>query len=188
MLVKCRSPGFGLTLVAETLNGSFLSAEMSSTPQGQGDPILPEDLGRNCAKLLLEEVHRVGAAKTLTYRTRSTHTHTHVRVFEVCRWRKYPWFQFLSRGSDLFWSLFVKFVCHFEHYNPPPINSIFNKDRLDIDLQCEVFIFQWKRASCCFGFREQVDKIKPVRICRHKALLHYCVWCLFQQLQYCRQL
>ncbi|KAI3362410.1 hypothetical protein L3Q82_012715, partial [Scortum barcoo] len=55
-----KSPGFGLTLVAETLNGSFLSAEMSSTPQGQGDPVLPEDLGRNCAKLLLEEVYRGG--------------------------------------------------------------------------------------------------------------------------------
>uniref|UniRef100_A0A8D3DPE6 RNA terminal phosphate cyclase like 1 n=1 Tax=Scophthalmus maximus TaxID=52904 RepID=A0A8D3DPE6_SCOMX len=51
---------FGLTLVAETLSGSFFSAEMSSTPQGQGDPILPEDLGRNCAKLLLEEIHRGG--------------------------------------------------------------------------------------------------------------------------------
>uniref|UniRef100_A0A665X1C6 RNA 3'-terminal phosphate cyclase-like protein n=2 Tax=Echeneis naucrates TaxID=173247 RepID=A0A665X1C6_ECHNA len=55
-----KSPGFGLTLVAETLNGSFLSAEMSSTPQGQGDPVLPEDLGRNCAKLLLEEIYRGG--------------------------------------------------------------------------------------------------------------------------------
>uniref|UniRef100_A0A8C5H1T2 RNA 3'-terminal phosphate cyclase-like protein n=2 Tax=Gouania willdenowi TaxID=441366 RepID=A0A8C5H1T2_GOUWI len=55
-----KSPGFGLTLVAETLNGCFLSAEMTSTPQGQGDPVLPEDLGRNCAKLLLEEVHRGG--------------------------------------------------------------------------------------------------------------------------------
>ncbi|XP_059213816.1 RNA 3'-terminal phosphate cyclase-like protein [Centropristis striata] len=55
-----KSPGFGLTLVAETLNGSFLSAEMSSTPQGQGDPMLPEDLGRSCAKLLLEEVYRGG--------------------------------------------------------------------------------------------------------------------------------
>lgn len=58
--VKHRSPGFGLTLVAETLNGSFLSAEMASTPQGQGDPVLPEDLGRNCAKRLLEEIYRVG--------------------------------------------------------------------------------------------------------------------------------
>ncbi|KAK5620593.1 rRNA-processing endoribonuclease [Crenichthys baileyi] len=55
-----KSPGFGLTLVAETLNGCFLSAEMSSTPQGQGDPVLPEDLGRNCAKLLAEEVYRGG--------------------------------------------------------------------------------------------------------------------------------
>lgn len=36
---------------------------MSSTPQGQGDPVLPEDLGRNCAKLLLEEVYRVGTAE-----------------------------------------------------------------------------------------------------------------------------
>uniref|UniRef100_A0A3B3CU08 RNA terminal phosphate cyclase-like 1 n=1 Tax=Oryzias melastigma TaxID=30732 RepID=A0A3B3CU08_ORYME len=55
-----KSPGFGLTLVAETQNGCFLSAEMSSTPQGQGDPVLPEDLGRNCAKLLLEEIYRGG--------------------------------------------------------------------------------------------------------------------------------
>uniref|UniRef100_A0A3P8UK53 RNA 3'-terminal phosphate cyclase-like protein n=1 Tax=Cynoglossus semilaevis TaxID=244447 RepID=A0A3P8UK53_CYNSE len=55
-----KSPGFGLTLVAETLDGFFLSAEMSSTPQGQGDPMLPEELGRNCAKMLLEEVHRGG--------------------------------------------------------------------------------------------------------------------------------
>ncbi|XP_029940118.1 RNA 3'-terminal phosphate cyclase-like protein isoform X2 [Salarias fasciatus] len=55
-----KSPGFGLTLVAETLNGCFLSAEMSSTPQGQGEPMLPEDLGANCAKLLLQEIHRGG--------------------------------------------------------------------------------------------------------------------------------
>ncbi|KAF3848933.1 hypothetical protein F7725_015430 [Dissostichus mawsoni] len=55
-----KSPGFGLTLVAETMNGSFLSAEMSSTPQGQGDPMLPEDLGKNCAQMLLEEVYRGG--------------------------------------------------------------------------------------------------------------------------------
>uniref|UniRef100_A0A8C2FXL2 RNA terminal phosphate cyclase-like 1 n=1 Tax=Cyprinus carpio TaxID=7962 RepID=A0A8C2FXL2_CYPCA len=55
-----KSPGFGLTLVAETVNGTFLGAEVVSTPQGQGDPVLPEDLGRNCAKLLLEEVYRGG--------------------------------------------------------------------------------------------------------------------------------
>ncbi|XP_034047774.1 RNA 3'-terminal phosphate cyclase-like protein [Thalassophryne amazonica] len=55
-----KSPGFGLMLVAESLNGTILSAEMVSTPQGQGEPVLPEDLGRNCAKLLLEEIHRGG--------------------------------------------------------------------------------------------------------------------------------
>lgn len=62
MLDFGRSPGFGLTLVAETLNGFFLSAEMSSTPQGHGDAKLPEDLGRNCAMLLLEEIYRVRRA------------------------------------------------------------------------------------------------------------------------------
>lgn len=76
MLINYRSPGFGLTLVAETLNGCFLGAEMSSTPQGQGDPVLPEDLGRNCAQLLLEEIHRVSVAKTRTYRMYTFITHT----------------------------------------------------------------------------------------------------------------
>ncbi|KAJ7986878.1 hypothetical protein DPEC_G00332970 [Dallia pectoralis] len=56
-----KSPGFGLTLVAETLNGTFLCAEQVSTPQGQGEPVLPEDLGRNCAKLLLDEIYRGGS-------------------------------------------------------------------------------------------------------------------------------
>lgn len=55
-----RSPGFGLSLVAETTNGTFLSAELASNPQGQGSAVLPEDLGRNCAKLLLEEIYRGG--------------------------------------------------------------------------------------------------------------------------------
>ncbi|KAL0965851.1 hypothetical protein UPYG_G00286580 [Umbra pygmaea] len=56
-----KSPGFGLTLVAETLNGMFLTAEQVSPPQGQGEQVLPEDLGRNCAKLLLEEIYRGGS-------------------------------------------------------------------------------------------------------------------------------
>ncbi|XP_007229717.2 RNA 3'-terminal phosphate cyclase-like protein [Astyanax mexicanus] len=55
-----KSPGFGLVLVAETLNGTCLSAELSSTPQGRGDQMLPEELGKNCAKLLLEEIYRGG--------------------------------------------------------------------------------------------------------------------------------
>lgn len=51
-----------------------------------------------------------------------------------------------------------------------------------------VVLFHWERALCCFGFREEADKIRPVRICKHKAVLRYCAWCLFQQLHYCRQL
>ncbi|KAG7264398.1 hypothetical protein CRUP_025003 [Coryphaenoides rupestris] len=54
------SPGFGLVLVAETQKGFFLSAELSSTPQGQGESLLPEDLGRKCAHLLLDEIYRGG--------------------------------------------------------------------------------------------------------------------------------
>ncbi|XP_077201054.1 RNA 3'-terminal phosphate cyclase-like protein [Paroedura picta] len=55
-----KSPGFGLSLVAETTNGAFLSAELASNPQGDGVAVLPEDLGTNCAKLLLEEIYRGG--------------------------------------------------------------------------------------------------------------------------------
>ncbi|XP_073201357.1 RNA 3'-terminal phosphate cyclase-like protein isoform X2 [Lepidochelys kempii] len=55
-----KSPGFGLSLVAETTNGTFLSAELASNPQGQGTAVLPEELGLNCAKLLLEEIYRGG--------------------------------------------------------------------------------------------------------------------------------
>ncbi|KYO20841.1 RNA 3'-terminal phosphate cyclase-like protein [Alligator mississippiensis] len=55
-----KSPGFGLSLVAETINGTFLSAELASNPQGQGAAVLPEELGQNCAKLLLEEIYRGG--------------------------------------------------------------------------------------------------------------------------------
>ncbi|XP_068784197.1 RNA 3'-terminal phosphate cyclase-like protein isoform X1 [Struthio camelus] len=55
-----KSPGFGLCLVAETINGTILSAELASNPQGQGVAVLPEELGQNCAKLLLEEVYRGG--------------------------------------------------------------------------------------------------------------------------------
>lgn len=74
----CRSPGFGLTLVAETVNGTFLGAEVMSTPQGQGAPVLPEDLGKNCAKLLLEEIYRVSI-------TKHTHIHT-LLVFRNFSW------------------------------------------------------------------------------------------------------
>lgn len=91
MLVHRRSPGFGLTLVAETLNGSFFSAEMSSTPQGQGDPVLPEDLGRNCAKLLLEEIYRVGTAKAHLPHALASHP---LKWFSVgLTWLDWTWSQ-----------------------------------------------------------------------------------------------
>ncbi|XP_021237289.1 RNA 3'-terminal phosphate cyclase-like protein isoform X2 [Numida meleagris] len=54
------SPGFGICLIAETINGTILSAELASNPQGQGAAVLPEELGQNCAKLLLEEIYRGG--------------------------------------------------------------------------------------------------------------------------------
>ena len=68
----CRSPGFGLTLVAETNNGVFLCAECASNPKGSEDGVtIPEDLGKKASYLLLEEIYRVSdrnprKAKTTT--------------------------------------------------------------------------------------------------------------------------
>ncbi|NWI30379.1 RCL1 protein, partial [Sula dactylatra] len=61
-----KSPGFGMCLTAETINGTILSAELASNPQGQGAAVLPEELGQNCAKLLLEEIYRVSGQYVLT--------------------------------------------------------------------------------------------------------------------------
>ena len=50
-----KSPGFGLTLTAETTTGCFLTAEVCSNPAGSGDgPTLPEELGTRGARSLLE--------------------------------------------------------------------------------------------------------------------------------------
>eukprot|EP00088_Acartia_fossae_P070963 TRINITY_DN9629_c0_g1_i2.p1 TRINITY_DN9629_c0_g1~~TRINITY_DN9629_c0_g1_i2.p1 ORF type:complete len:392 (+),score=43.47 TRINITY_DN9629_c0_g1_i2:2-1177(+) len=57
-----KSPGFGLTLTAETNSGVCLSAEICSNPAGSGDPTVPEELGKLGAKLLLEEIYRGGCA------------------------------------------------------------------------------------------------------------------------------
>lgn len=54
-----------MCLTAETINGTILSAELASNPQGQGAAVLPEELGQNCAKLLLEEVYRVSGQYVL---------------------------------------------------------------------------------------------------------------------------
>nr|CAG4637002.1 EOG090X05X4 [Ceriodaphnia reticulata]SVE72929.1 EOG090X05X4 [Ceriodaphnia reticulata] len=55
------SPGFGITLTAETINGTFLSAEATSSPQGDKQiPSVAEELGERAALLLLEEIYRGG--------------------------------------------------------------------------------------------------------------------------------
>ncbi|KAK6179261.1 hypothetical protein SNE40_011664 [Patella caerulea] len=65
-----KSPGFGLTLVAETTNGAFLGAERSSSARGSGDqPSVPEDLGKETAKNLLEEIYRGGCVDSTNQST-----------------------------------------------------------------------------------------------------------------------
>ncbi|CAG9561642.1 unnamed protein product [Danaus chrysippus] len=56
-----KSPGFGVSLVAETTDKTFYCAEAKSAEAGSGEPTLPEDLGRECAHMLLDEVRRGGA-------------------------------------------------------------------------------------------------------------------------------
>mmetsp|Transcript_17590 Transcript_17590/g.30185 ORF Transcript_17590/g.30185 Transcript_17590/m.30185 type:complete len:382 (+) Transcript_17590:112-1257(+) len=71
------SPGFGVTLVAETTSGCLISAEESATTrqrEGEGEQseealqrgdqeplIVPEDIGQAAAHALLEEIRRGGA-------------------------------------------------------------------------------------------------------------------------------
>ncbi|XP_076441484.1 RNA 3'-terminal phosphate cyclase-like protein [Babylonia areolata] len=56
-----KSPGFGITLVAETTNGAFLTAESCSVPKGSSDPpSVPDDIGKAAAVQLLEEIYRGG--------------------------------------------------------------------------------------------------------------------------------
>jgi RNA 3'-terminal phosphate cyclase-like protein len=50
------SPGFGINLTAETNENVVYSAESVATTQGS----LPEDLGRECANKLLDEIYRSG--------------------------------------------------------------------------------------------------------------------------------
>ncbi len=58
-----KSPGFGMALTAETITGTVLSAEVTSRPAGTDgpkEPTLPETLGIEAAKRLLEEIFRGG--------------------------------------------------------------------------------------------------------------------------------
>eukprot|EP00035_Acanthoeca_spectabilis_P020911 m.435246 g.435246 ORF g.435246 m.435246 type:complete len:361 (+) comp17828_c0_seq1:4638-5720(+) len=54
-----KSPGFGLSLVAESTTGALLSAECIARPAE-----LPEDLGKRAAKSLLAEIGRSGCVDT----------------------------------------------------------------------------------------------------------------------------
>lgn len=56
-----KSPGFGLTLYAETTTGVVLAADICSNPSGSDQPpTVPEELGRLGAARLLEEIYRGG--------------------------------------------------------------------------------------------------------------------------------
>jgi hypothetical protein len=60
------SPGYGISLVAETLNGYFISADISNNKNDESEikeisttDLTPEDLARKCALNLLEELFYV---------------------------------------------------------------------------------------------------------------------------------
>lgn len=56
-----KSPGFGISLAAETTTGVFLVCDGHSAVPGSGvEPSLPEDIGKATAGLLLEEIFRGG--------------------------------------------------------------------------------------------------------------------------------
>ncbi|CAL4081304.1 unnamed protein product, partial [Meganyctiphanes norvegica] len=64
---KGASPGFGMCCVAESNNGTFLTAEAMSNPAGEGkDTKLPEDVGREAAWRMLEEICRGGCVDSLS--------------------------------------------------------------------------------------------------------------------------
>jgi len=54
-----QSPGYGLSLVAETTSGCFMSCEQMGEAQS-----LPEELAENCTKMLLHEVLQGGCVDT----------------------------------------------------------------------------------------------------------------------------
>lgn len=58
-VLSCRSPGFGISLVAETTTGAMLCVQTASAPAGEGQSVVPEDLGKQAAEMLLEEIYRV---------------------------------------------------------------------------------------------------------------------------------
>lgn len=63
-----KSPAFGITLVAETINGTFLCAEACSKPKDEtNEPNIPEDIATQASHALLEEIYRVIRGKKLFF-------------------------------------------------------------------------------------------------------------------------
>ncbi len=64
-----RSPGYGLTLAAETKNGSVISAESCSIPRGdESNPTtitIPEELAKEAVFKLLDEIYKVKESKRI---------------------------------------------------------------------------------------------------------------------------
>ncbi|KAL3090903.1 hypothetical protein niasHS_007278 [Heterodera schachtii] len=57
------SPGFGIFLTAETTEGVFFHGEAMSRPKGQNeDQTVPEEIGEQAARRLLDEIHMGGCA------------------------------------------------------------------------------------------------------------------------------
>jgi len=60
MICLDRSPGFGITLAAETTDGSFLCAEACSHPLGYTEErVSADDIGAKAAFNLLTEIYKV---------------------------------------------------------------------------------------------------------------------------------
>ena len=51
----CSSPGYEVTLIAESTTGVFLAGELLFCKDG-GETVLPEDLGQQAADLLFQEI------------------------------------------------------------------------------------------------------------------------------------
>ena len=58
-----KSPGFGLSLTAETTTGATLTAEYCN---GHVSRAVPEDVAEKAAHLLMEEIFRGGCADSLS--------------------------------------------------------------------------------------------------------------------------
>ena len=60
------SPGFGITLVAETTKEIYYTAELcSNSSKGKNEPSVPENLGEECAEKLLDQIFNGGCVDDL---------------------------------------------------------------------------------------------------------------------------